>query len=272
MSRSSPFLRKRLWKGLYQFLASVYGNAEWTFMNYGYAPTAPGERTPDLRAEDEPNRSFIQLYDHALGGASIEGKDVLEVGCGRGGGSMYISRYRRPRSMCGVDLSSKAVGFCRRRHVEAGLSFMTGDAEALPFPDGSFDAVVNVESSHCYPHMDRFLAEVRRVLRPGGRLHIADLCDEDRVDRFRSSLRGCGMGIERDEDISENILEALRRDGLRRLALFQRTLPAFTVRWFREFAGDRDSVIFRRFTQRSIRYFLCVLAKPAVPDVRPSNP
>jgi ubiquinone/menaquinone biosynthesis C-methylase UbiE len=43
-----------------------------------------------------------------------------------------------------------------------------GDAENLPFPQVSFDAVINVESAHCYGSIERFLAEVHRVLRPGG--------------------------------------------------------------------------------------------------------
>jgi SAM-dependent methyltransferase len=264
LTRASPFLRKHLWKGIYQFIASVYGNPDWTFMNYGYAPTASEEDSPALDAADEPDRSFIQLYHHVLGGVSIEGKDVLEVGCGRGGGSSWMRRYGKPRSLYGVDLSPKAIGFCRRRHVHEGLSFVTGDAEALPFPDGSFDTVVNVESSHCYPRLDRFLAEARRVLRPGGRLHIADIYDNEGADWFRSCLHGCGMDIEREDDISANIVEAMRQDGLRRLAMFQRTLPSVFVRWFREFAGDADSAVFRRFKESVAHYIGCVLAKAPV--------
>jgi ubiquinone/menaquinone biosynthesis C-methylase UbiE len=49
----------------------------------------------------------------------------------------------------------------------------------MPFPDASFDAVINVESSHCYPSMGRFLSEVHRVLRPRGSLLFADLRTSD---------------------------------------------------------------------------------------------
>ena len=51
---------------------------------------------------------------------------------------------------------------------------MQADAEKLPFDDESFDAIINVESSHCYPHIDSFLSEVRRVLAPGGCFGIVD--------------------------------------------------------------------------------------------------
>jgi ubiquinone/menaquinone biosynthesis C-methylase UbiE len=50
-----------------------------------------------------------------------------------------------------------------------------GDAENLPFDDESFDAVINIEASHLYPQLPRFLAEVARVLRPGGHFLYADL-------------------------------------------------------------------------------------------------
>ena len=63
----------------------------------------------------------------------------------------------------------------------SGLSALgvgtSGDAESLPFGDEMFDAVVNVESSHCYGSTPAFLAQVKRVLRCGGHFLFADLLD-----------------------------------------------------------------------------------------------
>src|SRR5437016_10678551 len=70
--------------------------------------------------------------------------------------------------MVGIDLSDKAVDFCNQNYAIDALSFRQGDAENLPLSDASVDVVVNLESSHCYGSMDRFLSEVYRVLRPGG--------------------------------------------------------------------------------------------------------
>lgn len=260
--RSSPRLRKFLWKNLYQLIAGLYPHPEWTFMNYGFVPLSSAEPVPSLSAADEPNRSFIQLYHHTLGADAVKGKDVLEVGCGRGGGSSFISRCMGPRSVCGVDISPQAVRFCRRMHPHAKLSFRVGDSENLPFADGSFDAVVNVESSHCYPSMDRFLAEVKRVLRPGGKFFLADLRDDDQLDSFHESLASSGMMIESLKDISPNVIEAMRVDSGRRVAFFTRTLPRPLVRYFREFAGDGDSEIFHKFHGQRIFYFSCRLRKP----------
>jgi ubiquinone/menaquinone biosynthesis C-methylase UbiE len=54
-----------------------------------------------------------------------------------------------------------------------------GDAENMPFGDQFFDAMVNVEASHIYPHFERFLAEVPRVLRPGVHLLYPDFRNRD---------------------------------------------------------------------------------------------
>ena len=155
------------WRLCYGLLASRVPSPDWAFMNYGFAPLEPGPALP-LAASDEPDRHCIQLYQHVVGAVAVQDLDVLEVGSGRGGGAFYVSRYLRPRSVTGLDLSPEAVDLCNRHRKAPGLVFTRGDAQAMPFPDDSFDAVVNVESSHCYPSMDAFLAEVDRVLRPGG--------------------------------------------------------------------------------------------------------
>ncbi len=261
VTRTFPNIRKFLWKELYQGLAGLYVNSEWTFMNYGYASLDPGDRVPALAPEDETNRSFIQLYHKALHRSDMKNADVLEVGCGRGGGSAYMARYLGARSVCGMDLSPRAVRFCRRTHSHPALKFKVGDSEALPFRNGSFDAVMNVESSHCYPSLDRFFSEVRRVLRPGGSFHITDLRDDVGVEPFHAALRRSGMEIEAGGDITKNVIAALRSDGRRRLDLFRKTLLSPLLRYFQEFAGNEESSIFRKFAEKRIFYFSYLLRR-----------
>ena len=116
----------------------------------------------------------IQLYHRTATQADLSGKQVLEVSCGHGGGASYLVRTLHPASYTGLDLNPAGIDFCRKRHNLPGLDFVHGDAENLPFADQSFDAVINVEASHVYPHFPRFLAEVARVLRPGGHFLYAD--------------------------------------------------------------------------------------------------
>src|SRR5690349_24611416 len=93
-------LKKVLWRTWYQYLTNSWRSPEWTFMNYGYI----GNNLL-LAEEDEKDRCCIQLYRQTVGGIDLTGKDVLEVGSGRGGGSSFIKRYLYPARMIGVDLS-----------------------------------------------------------------------------------------------------------------------------------------------------------------------
>lgn len=96
----------------------------------------------------------------------LNGKRVLEVSYGHGGGASYLTRTLSPASYTGLDLNPVGLDFCRKKHQLPGLDSVQGNAEKLPFADQSFDAVISVEASHCYPQFPRFLREVTRGLRP----------------------------------------------------------------------------------------------------------
>src|SRR5687768_8857567 len=140
-----PIVRKLMWKPFYEILAKKFKITDWHFMNYGYE-FGPGEAAPYLRAADEINRYPIQLYHYLASKTSLEGKDLLEVGCGRGGGSSYINKYLSPKKVIGLDIASNAVKWAREHHSENGIEFVQGNAEDLPFSDKSFEVVLNVES------------------------------------------------------------------------------------------------------------------------------
>ena len=82
---------------------------------------------------------------------------------------------------------------------------MRGDAENLPFPDQSFDAVINIESSHCYPRFPRFLAEVARVLRPGGHFLYADLRLDVRIGEWEAALADAPIRLRSQADIKTQV-------------------------------------------------------------------
>lgn len=257
----SPTFRKLLWRRWYQYLAG-YRIADWQFMNYGYASLDPDAKPLALDPAQEVDRHALELYQRVAGAVALEDRDVLEVGCGRGGGSAYIARHHHPRRMTGVDFSARAIRFCRKHHRLDALSFVHGDAEALPFGDASFDAVVNVESSHCYASMPAFLLEARRVLRPGGYVLFADLRSSAERERLRREMAQAALTILEEEDITANVLAALRQDSERRLALIERSVNRRLVGTFKEFAAIAGSRVFEEFSRGKLTYLRYTLQKP----------
>ena len=230
-------------------------------MNYGYASLDGSEAPLVLLPTDEPNRYAIQLYHCVARAVELLAQEVLEVGCGRGGGASFIKRYHHPRHVTGVDVSTRAIRFCQRTQHIDGLTFVQGDAEALPFEDDCFDAVINVESSHCYGSMPTFLREVKRVLRPGGHFLFADLRASEDCDFLHAQFTKTGMSIRETQDITANVLEALRQDSERKLELIQRSVNKRFVGAFRQFAAIKGSAVFAGFENGTTRYLRYLLQK-----------
>ncbi len=249
----NPAFRKFSRRQMYQFMAHYYQKRDWMFMNYGYASENAAE-TPPLHPEDEINRYCIQLYHHLVHSVDLRGLNVLEVGSGRGGGADYIKRYLGPSRMIGIDFSDKAVRLCRHHYCVEGLSFLSSDAEHLPFNDNCFDAVINVESSHCYGSMTSFLAQVKRVLKPDGHFFFADFRKYDKLAELDEQLAGTAMKCVRWQNITPHVLKALDADHHRRLAHIQRGGPKALWKLLQEFAGTRNTRIYKGFRSGAIVY------------------
>lgn len=252
-----PALRRRLWQWWYDRLAREVESERWTFMNYGFhAPGSGAQPEPRLESTDEADRLCIQLYERVLGGIHLAGAKVLEVGSGRGGGASYVTRYHRPAAMVGLDYSGEAIRFCRARYDNVpGLNFEQGDAERLPMPDESFDAVINVESSHCYGDIRTFFAEVARVLKAGGHFLFADLRETREMDELKRILEEvAGLEIVAEEDVSKGVLKALEMDDQRKRALIESLIPAGTRPLFKEFAGVRGGQVFEGLRDGQLNY------------------
>jgi ubiquinone/menaquinone biosynthesis C-methylase UbiE len=254
---------KSYWRMIYESLASIEDD-HWTFMNYGYAPVSGEAALLPLQDADEKNRYPIQLYHYVATSAGIENKDVLEVGSGRGGGAAYISSQLGPRSVVAVDLSKGAVKFCRRMHRVPGLSFELGDAENLPFPDATFDVVINVESSHCYGNFPGFIGEVKRILRRNGRFSICDIrFQRSDIDAVREVFRESGLRIVSETDIAQNVIRALELDSVSREQLINgmAQVPLVLRKPFKNFAGVKNGKNYRAIRDGKYPYIHWVLEK-----------
>jgi SAM-dependent methyltransferase len=239
--------RKAFWRFIYDWMAGELPEA-FRLMNYGYLEDEHADE--DLSGEELCQR----LYRQVARAIDLSGKILLEVGAGRGGGLVHVKEALAPRAVFGVDLSPRAVALARRLAAGApGVTFLEGDAEQLPFGDACFDAVLNVESSHCYPSRERFFREVRRVLVPGGHFLYADFFAADAVEPVRAALKVASLQLLTERDITAQVVAALRRDEPRRLALVAR-LPRWRQHALRNFAATTDSETYALLDRRERRY------------------
>ena len=245
--RISPSFQKAVWKWWYQRLGKRGHDIGWTFMNYGFTPDNK-EQYPNLRPEDENNRMFIQLYDYAASQIPLDGLKVLEVGSGRGGGASFIARYYNPKSMTGLDYSPSAVKLSNSVHREvSNLDFVEGDAENLPFEDNEFDAVINVESSHCYGNMRSFIKEVHRILKKGGHFSWVDLRGKDMIDETEAVFKESNLKCIHEQSITPQVVSALDEIHDQKIEMISLHVPKFVQGAFKDFAGVKDSQIYNAF-------------------------
>ncbi|MDE2147579.1 MAG: glycosyltransferase, partial [Burkholderiales bacterium] len=128
------------------------------FTGERYVPTEPGE----IRLE--------HLHRYAWCHGLAAGKDVLDLASGEGYGSLMLAEAGA-RSVLGVDLSAEAVAHAQGLYGDRpGLRFLQGDAARVPLPAASVDLVVSFETLEHHDRHEEMLAEIRRVLRPGGLL------------------------------------------------------------------------------------------------------
>lgn len=182
------------------------------------------------------------LAEHA---AIKPGERVLDAGCGVGGSSQWLVRERGTQAV-GVNLVVRHAAEARRRTSAPGPDpvprFVAADYCETPFAAGSFDVVWAVESLCHAPDKGRFYREAARLLRPGGRLVVAEymrtgrglppreerrvaewvegwaMPDLDTIDEHRDHARAAGLDDVRVDDFTDKARPSLRR--LYRIARF----------------------------------------------------
>ena len=107
-----------------------------------------------------------------FGGLSDDHR-VLDVGCGTGSLSFTLPEISNVAGVTGIDLTEPFLEFARARNTNPQISFQQADARVLPFEDNSFDRAFSMLVLQFIPDAARAVAEMRRVVRPGGTVTAA---------------------------------------------------------------------------------------------------
>jgi sterol 24-C-methyltransferase len=182
----------------YQQLTRQYYDLVTDFYERGWGRSfhfAPRYRGETLRESILRHEAYVALR---LGLAP--GMRVVDVGCGVGGPLCNIARLAGTHTT-GVNLNPHQVERARANIQEAGLAgrcdVVQSDFMAMPFDDGTFGAAYDLEAMVHAPDQGQAMAEVFRVLRPGGRFVASDWCLTDAYDPANPTHREIKKGIER---------------------------------------------------------------------------
>ena len=197
------------WRSFYDLLSrrlEAIGLADSSFfLNYGYVPMDSNNESAFVVREGTFNANSVRLVFELVGSLDLNNCTIVDIGCGRGGNAALVAEKFRGQ-VIGIDMSEEAIAFCRRTHLGPSTDFRVGDALNIPLADGSCDAIINVESSHSYGNLPKFLNEIGRICRVGGWFLHTDFLSPEDWDYIRMRLAALGFSIESDRDITANVL------------------------------------------------------------------
>lgn len=122
-----------------------------------------------------PELQELKALGRERGGVA-PGRSVLDVGCGFGLETLRLAALAKPGTVAGIDKSADFIAQARARAAAAGMAidFAVGDAEALPYPEASFDCVRAERLLIYLTEPAKAVAEMKRVAKPGGRLALIE--------------------------------------------------------------------------------------------------
>ena len=156
-----------------------------------------------------PHRWWLQKL------SSPQNGKVLDMGCGTGWASRMVARVAPDGEVVGIDfvegMIEKAKQFTLKdkSHKYGNLSFMVADVEDIPYPDDYFHSVMCLESFSWFPNPEAALREMKRVLRPAGKLYVADIADSRSARLILKAWRLFIPGLDKWNIYSENLFKEL---------------------------------------------------------------
>ncbi len=256
----------------YQDLAELLDEAGLAkhalFLNWGYLDNSSQSQT-------SPGQMQRRLVTELIGITPVNGRSVIDVGCGRGGAAAMLLEHWRPLRVTGVDLSPANITFCRQNHRHPRLRFQIADACRLPQPDNSADLILNLESSGAYVDLPGFFAHVMRILKPGGDFLYADIFASETVAKIDKALSQLGFQKISARSLRQPVLSARSSVGdgvITRLeqALISRGSNANPTE-LRNYFALPGTPIYRALEKGEADYHCFHWRKPLTPSLTPHS-
>ncbi|MEM7242054.1 MAG: class I SAM-dependent methyltransferase [Pseudomonadota bacterium] len=195
------------------------------FFNGGYLPIDEDMALPERLENEAPNAMMYHLVCKPLLQSGNDFQNILDVGCGQGGGLFYISRLFKDAKLVGTERNGYAVVLARRLcSTLPNVSAQKATNTRLDFADNRFDAVLSV-GAPTYFGLSQFVSEAARVVQPGGIICFSGGYRQGNHNEIKAELRAaCGENLElvTYRDITPNTFAALKADIPRREKLLKR--------------------------------------------------
>ncbi|MGR3364146.1 MAG: class I SAM-dependent methyltransferase [Maritimibacter harenae] len=237
------------------------------FFNGGYLPVDPDFVShPEFAGEDHSAMMYHQAGHTMVKDQAPAPRRILDVGCGQGGGMVYLSRLYPEADMTGTERSAAAVRLAKRRTkglIEATIT--RGHSGGLAFGDESFDMVVSV-GAPTYFGLTLFIEEAGRVVTPGGLISFSGgyrQGDHAKVEaEIREAAAREGLEVLAYRDITPHTFASLKADIPRREAALKRVPWPFSLYAYR-WADMPGSPEYEEYEHGLRADFAAVLRKPS---------